>query len=320
MSTLIKIIATIIICVAYVVYYILIFQGESFANDSQLRLVEGQEKVNSKEGIGKEANGIYSHVSDADVDDWRLLLNVSLTKLDWKWCTCYSREYLIHLSKLPPIRASSLVPPPNTTILMYGTSYMVQLHSQIKIGLDVTCNKHTAKLNWGTRECNGAKITLISNKAQYQDGPKGLENLKKLLEKKYFDAVFFMKPHPRCFFKYKRVKELGWKNFSKYACVNLNTFKSKLDPIRDIELWKTVQSSPNVKHAIFVEPWEMATRTSPSNSSYFSPNALVHQYPCSNPGCAPVPAGHQCVPGALTMAAKEMMSLLYDPATLDSKP
>jgi len=223
-----------------------------------------QEKVHSKEGINKGVKNLYPHIYDVDADvhvdadDWRLLLDVISRNDGLKWAACNSTKSSINLSNLPPIRASSLAPPPNSNILMYGTSYMGQLVSQIIAGLEVTYKNCTS--NGIARDdkynCNGIKIHTIKNSAEYQNGPKGLENLKKLLETEHFDAVFFMAPHPRCFFEYERIKELGWKNFTKYQCVNLKHFKSKKDPIRDKYLWKTVQSSPNVKRAIFVEPWD----------------------------------------------------------------
>jgi hypothetical protein len=259
----------------------------------------------------------------------------------YSWMECHSPAFETYLANMPPFDRCKLQLPAQMRIFTFGSSYMRQLAVQLLCAepgmryFDGDASAATVVMP------SNATLTNVANNAEFQDGRGGQQRLAAHLVRERYDVAFFMIPHPPCFFRYRRAKELGWSNYSQYQCIDLSTMKEKKgwDKVcanraaedRNATCLQLDDSAPSaflttlrqhVPHVYEVAPWvptgpspqQLAARNDSDHSTILpwavwkypcqcnNPRDLLH-VPKAAPDCRPLAAGHQCAPGALSLMA-----------------
>jgi len=262
------------------------------------------------------------------------------------WYTCKSHTYDTQFDRLPPLHLDELMLPPGSSTLFYGHSYLGQLVHNILAahmvadGISVQlatespnleilhscsfnkyCKQSKSKVfrHWYERVTMGSKryrfknnvtIVHIVNDGNLQNGTS-TESLRRFLDVYGpFDRAFFMKPHSPCFFK---GYETGWKLRSK--CIDLVDQRKGCES-HYRQFWNAIKSQ--AKRTIEVEPWQQILNNTVDDENVYCGHEVerlrtaVTLSPGCNVGgpndCLQTIYGHQCLPGRLTVIAREMLA------------
>lgn len=126
--------------------------------------------------------------------------------------------------------------------------------------------------------------------------------------------VFYMKPHPPCFFDFVH-------NSSFNKCVDLEHLTTARPEPHSRITWQVLQHYKRTEAPHMglqqVLPWEASGNIKKQGMQHQSLHTIINsndyvaRYPCQVENCRNVPIGHQCTPGAVTLVTRAMVQSVW---------
>ena len=278
-------------------------------------------------------------------------------------------EYSQILRDLPPILLdTSFIPAANETQLWYGHSFLKELVLNVMaagiandmieridamsttstMGRVQLCQDNVFSVQEERREDlysgfhdtffrarfrNGAVVYVATNYNPLQFGGCGAKKLRHLLKPRHLfgdlDKVFFMEPHPECFFEYQYAKSVEQKGWEEMRCVHLEN--TKREPGQVLSLEKSLVLRPfleaHIPLLVEVVPWSGNIKRHMHEDLVFDTGKELERFKIKGGRDDTTKKwrrtkynqGHDCLPGRLTHITQSLLQWAKSLTAADAK-